>query len=421
MKKTLVFLTGSLLLTGALFGNAIAMDNRYLVKLGKELYIDENLSRNQNQSCMTCHHPSGGFADPENRHDPIMFPVSDGSNPTLFGGRNAPTAAYSGFSPVMYFDEAEGLYIGGTFWDGRATGWTLGDPIAEQALGPFLNPVEMGLSSKEEVISIVQNSGYVELFVKVFGPDWDLDVEEAYNNIGHAIAAFERSKRFVKFKSKFDKFWTEQGGDVSSFGVDANGNYIGLPAGFKSEHLKPKQADGLALFNAVDKGNCAACHLTTNHIEGTTEHPPLFTDFTYDNLGVPVNPQIEVLTGAAQPIDYGLGARTAELQALTPAINLIAVPEGTPDGGDILVAETEAGKFKVPTLRNLRKTAPYGHNGFFVTLEEITHFYNTRDIPEEGWPAPEVSLNVNRDELGNLGLTPQEEAAIVAFMKTLTD
>ena len=83
------------------------------------------------------------------------------------------------------------------------------------------------------------------------------------------------------------------------------------------------------------------------------------------------------------------------------------------------------GKHKVPTLRNVDKrpgvgfTRAYGHNGYFKSLEEIVHFYNTRDI--EDWPDPEVSENVNTDELGNLGLTPEEEGAIVAFMKTLTD
>ena len=78
------------------------------------------------------------------------------------------------------------------------------------------------------------------------------------------------------------------------------------------------------------------------------------------------------------------------------------------------------GAFKVPTLRNLGKTAPYGHNGYFKTLEAIVHFYNTRDV-DSSWPAPEVPQTVNRTELGDLGLTADEEAAIVAFLRTLDD
>jgi len=79
----------------------------------------------------------------------------------------------------------------------------------------------------------------------------------------------------------------------------------------------------------------------------------------------------------------------------------------------------------VPTLRNvdLRPSdgfvKAYGHNGYFKSLEEIVHFYNTRDV--EPWPAPEVPLNVNSAELGNLGLTASQEADLVAFMKTLSD
>ena len=85
------------------------------------------------------------------------------------------------------------------------------------------------------------------------------------------------------------------------------------------------------------------------------------------------------------------------------------------------------GKQKVPTLRNvdLRPARmfvkAYGHNGYFKSLEEIVHFYNTRDVPGAGWPAPEVAANVNTAELGDLGLNQGEEKAIVAFMQTLND
>jgi cytochrome c peroxidase len=418
MKKVVSTLFAGSLVFGLACGVVSAKGHTEMSSLGGSLYKDMNLSKNKNQSCMTCHHPSAGFQDPVNRVDPVTFPVSEGSILGLFGGRNAPTAAYSGFSPIFDYDGVN--YIGGMFWDGRATGWTLGDPIAEQALGPFQNPVEMALSSNAEVVGIVQISDYADKFEKVFGPDAFADVDLAYDNIGRAIAAFERSKDLVKFGSKFDKFWKEQGGDVSSFGIDATTGQYNLPAGFKSKKITAQEAQGLALFNAVDKGNCAACHLTSNHVDASGEYPPIFTDFTYDNLGIPVNPQIAVLAGA-QEIDYGLGLRTGELLELTPGVTIISVPSGTDNGGLKLVVETEAGKFKVPTLRNVERTAPYGHNGYFVTLSDITHFYNTRDIASEGWPMPEVEMNVNSDELGDLGLTLEEEAAIVAFMNTLTD
>ena len=120
-------------------------------------------------------------------------------------------------------------------------------------------------------------------------------------------------------------------------------------------------------------------------------YPPVFTDFTYDNIGVPRNTSIP---GNPTP-DIGLGATTSNA--------------------------VDNGKHKVMSLRNIAVTAPYAHNGFFATLEEVVHFYNTRDVLSEGWAAPEIKENVNVDELGNLGLTADEEADLVAFMKTLTD
>jgi len=92
---------------------------------------------------------------------------------------------------------------------------------------------------------------------------------------------------------------------------------------------------------------------------------------------------------------------------------------------DVYMAEW--GKQKVPTLRNvdLRPTKhfikAYAHNGYFKSLEEIVHFYNTRDVPGAGWPEAEVAVNINTTEMGNLGLTKGEELAIVAFLETLSD
>jgi cytochrome c peroxidase len=122
--------------------------------------------------------------------------------------------------------------------------------------------------------------------------------------------------------------------------------------------------------------------------------PPVFTDFTNDNLGVPVNPEIVDLIGEPQPTNLGLGAVVGD-----PAEN---------------------GKFKVMTLHNIGLTAPYAHNGLFADLGEITHFYNTRDVPGM-WPDPEVPDTINTDELGNLGLSVEDEAAPVEFMNTLSD
>ena len=131
------------------------INSQRVIELGGKIYRDLNLSANGNQSCQSCHGPTAAFADPENRIAPLYFPVSDGSNTENFGNRNAPSAAYAGFSPIFHYDVAEGLFIGGLFWDGRASGrmdktatsdlgaGPTGDPLADQAKGSFHNPVEM--------------------------------------------------------------------------------------------------------------------------------------------------------------------------------------------------------------------------------------------------------------------------------------
>lgn len=392
MTRKMLFSAITLMLTLAAV-TVSAGQQEDVVTLGRFLYTDKNLSLNRNQSCMTCHHPSAGYADPENLRDPIDFPVSKGSDPTLFGGRNAPSAAYAGFSPVFGWDAGIGGYVGGMFWDGRATGAVLGDPLAEQALGPFENPVEMGMT-RDAVVAAVSVSKYAALFLQVFNQADFTDVEGSYKNIGIAIAAFERSAAVTRFTSKFDQFWKacrQAGIEVSD--IDTSTDLATLPAGI----LTTGQLRGLALFNDAGKGNCAACHPTTNHV-GTDAAvlPPLFTDYTYDNLGLPTNPRVYDLAGGTPP-DLGLGGR------------------------DDIVDPAQYGKFKVPTLRNVAKSAPYGHNGYFPTLAEIVTFYNTRDVLPSAWEESEVPATVNHLETGNLGLTRTEELQIVAFLMSLTD
>jgi len=358
-----------------------------LEELGKMLYFDENLSTPPGQSCATCHAPEVGFTGPDSGINATLA-VYPGAVHVRFGNRKPPTAAYGGDSPVLYYDEAEGLWIGGMFWDGRATGWILGDPLAEQAQGPFLNPLEQNNPNAKLVCDKVSKSEYAVLFEEVWGPgslDPIKDVAGTYERIARSISAFEQSSEVNPFTSKYDYYLNGQA------------------------TLTAQEAAGLALFEG--DAMCSACHISQ---PGSGGEPPLFTDFTFDNLGVPKNPD--------NPFYY-------------------ATPNFNPDGADWVdpglggflkgagygpeVYNPEWGKHKVPTLRNVDKrpypgfVKAFGHNGFFKSLEEIVHFYNTRDV--EAWPAPEVPVNVNSDELGDLGLTAADEAAIVAFMKTLSD
>lgn len=355
-------------------------------KLGRDLYRDTKLSINKNQSCESCHSlstieifddketPAPGFVDPENVA--TGTPVSKGSIEGRTGGLNSPSAGYAAFSPTFFFDNDEGLWVGGQFWNGRAA------TLEEQAKGPFLNPVEMAMPSRWSVVTVLkENKDYVSAFFDVYGFDLDTvpsfsmapsdddapeSVYMAYNLMADAIASFERSRKFNAFTSKFD--------------------YV--EAGLTT--YNEAEARGKALFEG--KAMCNLCHVMdpVTGPDGNT-YPAVFTDFTYDNIGVPRNTSIP---GNPAP-DIGLEATT----------------------GDI----NQRGKHKVMSLRNIAITAPYAHNGFFATLEEIVHFYNTRDVLSEGWAAPEILDNLNTDELGNLGLTAGEEADLVSFLRTLTD
>lgn len=380
-------------------------------ELGKLLYFDQYLSKNKNQSCASCHFPAPGFVDPANVANPASSVVSLGSDRTLHGGRNSPSVAYAAYSPPFSWNEEEELYIGGQFWDGRAA------TLSEQAKGPFLNPVEMAMESEAAVLAALidrknrNTKSYNNLFKSVYGVDLlSLDLRNSssvaavYGMMAEAIAAFEKTVFFTPFTSKYDFYLTGQAS------------------------LSAQEARGLALFNG--QAQCHLCHSADWTVDAAGRSlPPLFTDHSYDNLGIPKssNPLI-----ANNPVDYGLGARP-DIAAIDPDPELSAAA-GYP------VSAGEAGKFKVMTLRNIAVTPPYGHNGFFATLEQVVHFYNKRDMMQSmsgmgggmgggGMGGggmgmnmqPEVAQNVNTTELGNLGLTMMEERDLVAFLKTLTD
>lgn len=415
MRRKSIILCTCLVFAFALAGTAAAQSLTQQELLGKYLLFDTNLSANANQSCAACHAPSVGWTGPESAIN-ATGSVYEGSICGRFGNRKPPTAAYAGFSPVLSQDATTGAWTGGMFWDGRATGSRLGDPLAEQALGPFLNPLEQALPDAAAVVNKVKASRYKRLFARVCGGS---SIPIQYDCIGQAIAAYERSFEVTQFSSKFDTFWANAQAAKLDVTLINDTNYTT----YAGKGLDDTELLGLGLFNS--KGNCSACHSLTSP-DGTT--PPLFTDYTYDNLGIPRNPMNPFYY---EPQWNPLQTRWRDL-GLGGFLKSAKYPAS--------VYGPEIGKFKVPTLRNvdLRPAkAPcfvkaYGHNGYFKSLESITHFYNTASVKpvctnvsqipgKDCWPAPEVKRNVNRTELGDLKLTPAEEAAIVSFMKTLSD
>jgi cytochrome c peroxidase len=305
----------------------------------------------------------------------------------------------------MYTDE-EGTVLGGNFWNGRATGARLGSPAAEQALFPFVNAVEMALPDVACVLYRISAASYAGLYNAAWGKNlssinWPANTNQLcqrenvtiplspvdratviaeYDHVGLTIAAFEASDEVNQFSSKYDA-------------------YLAGKATFTD-----LEKQGLDLYEG--KAGCFGCHPNA----GTNA---LFTDYSFDNIGVPSNPLNPAKLANSAFRDLGLGG--------------------------FLNDPTVYGAQKVPTLRNLDKRGYAGaaksfmHNGYFKNLDDVVHFYNTRDVlpdcatisspnPNHNcWPGPEVTGTVNMDELGNLGLTPQEERAVVAYLKTLSD
>ncbi|MDL1984210.1 MAG: cytochrome C [Deltaproteobacteria bacterium] len=363
--------------------------------LGKKLFFDK-ISEPDSMACADCHGPRVGFTGSIpgiNKHGAVYR----GAVPQRFGNRKPPSAAYATLSPVFHYDDTEGLFIGGNFWDGRATGEKLENPAADQALGPFLNPVEQNNPSKQAVLEQVASSQYAWLWEEVWpgepiSCENETEIEENYDRIGLAIAAYEGSSEVNQFSSKYDYYLK---GEVE---------------------LTAKEEWGLELFNG--KAKCSECHPSE---PGPYDEQPLFTDFTYDNLGTPKNPENPFYDMDQVYLDDGSPINPDGADWIDPGLGGFLETQSEWE----YLAEENMGKHKVPTLRNVDKrpgkgfTKAYMHNGVFKSLKTVVIFYNTRDVKD--WPPPEVSDNVNEDELGDLNLMPKEVNAIVAFMKTLSD
>ena len=376
-------------------------------QLGKKLFLDKDLSAPAGQACAACHGPSVGFTGPDEAVNRTGG-VYEGAVKGRFGNRKPPSAAYAGGSPRLSGEEG-GRFTGGMFWDGRATGDTLQDPLAEQALGPFLNPLEQNMPDKKAIILAVRNSDYAGLFETVWGPgslSADADADLTYARIGRSIAAYERSSEVNPFSSKFDDFWRA----ASAKGLKVAAIDAASIKAFEGMGLSGDELRGLVLFNT--KGKCATCHVLSSQ-DG---RPPAFTDYGYENLGIPRNPENPFYK---QDKAYNADGDAWVDRGLGSFLETVAEHREH--------AASNMGKHKVPTLRNvdLRPTPGfakcYGHNGYFKSLRDVVRFYNTRDNPAARWPAPEVVANLNKADMGDLGLTGDEEDAIVTFLGALSD
>ncbi len=362
--------------------------------LGKKLFFDVSLSASGRLSCASCHDPEHAYGPPNALAVQLGGPELDRQGlravPSLRYVLNRTPVWSVPFvsNPAERILEGEEPPTGGFGWDGRF------DTLRSQAVFPLLAANEMANRGPEEVAAKLQRASYAEDFRRLFGAGIFDDPQHAFAQALIALERFElEDPSFHPYSSKYDDF------------LDGRAR------------LNDHELRGLALFNDPRRGNCASCHLDVKGMDGTH---PLFTDYQFEALGVPRNPEI-LANAAADYYDEGLCGPLRKDQAKESKY---------------------CGLFKTPTLRNVATRGVFFHNGRFHTLKDALRFYVRRDTDPRLWyphsPADAVSKfdDLPASLRGNIDvkdepLTRSEGAApawndaeiddVIAFLRTLSD
>ena len=309
------------------------------VALGRKLYFEKRLSADGTVACATCHDVTRGFTD--------QLTVSEGIKDQL-GHRNAPTTLNVALLQIV-------------FLDGRSP------TLEHQAKQPIINPIEMGMPDGEAAVKAIKDDPeYQTAFRKAYGRDVN------YEDIGRAIAAFERTLVFVD--SPFRRFLN---GDENAISAEAK--------------------QGWALYN--DKGRCTSCH-------PLNPSNPLGTDNRFHNVGVSARHQD--FEGLAKKALKALGEDASEQK-----LDQLALSTDLSELGRFMVTKirSDIGAFRTPILLNIGITPPYMHDGSIETLWSVMDHYNKGGEPNlflDGGIEP-------------LALTEEEINQLVAFLFSLTD
>jgi cytochrome c peroxidase len=356
--------------------------------LGRKIFFDARLSSSGKLSCASCHSPEHAYGPPNDRAVQRGGPLLN--TPGL---RSVPSLRYTlARTPIWAhplptslaerLTETDNSPAGGFMWDGRF------NTLHEQAAAPLLSPAEMA-SSRKAVVRAIQTGPYAEEFRHVFGPEiFTGNMDRAYVSVLLAIERFElEDPSLHPYSSKYDRY------------LDGKAA------------LTAQEQRGLALFNDGSRGNCASCHLSAPGADGS---PPLFTDFQFEAIGVPRNPEIPA-NRDAHFYDLGLCGPLRKNQPL----------------------RSYCGMFKTPTLRNVATRKVFFHNGRFHTLKEALRFYMERDSNPRTWyphggkfdDLP-VTYRENVD-LTTLPFSSKKDGValwsdaeiddVIAFLKTLND
>src|SRR5882757_183360 len=393
--------------------------------LGELMQYDKRISPNRNQACASCHMPYAAFSGPIPSVNLTMV-AYPGTVHFRAGKRTAQRYTYSPFFPVLQFNEEQGLFFGGNFWDSRATGYLLRNPDAHQAQGPPVDTQEMGNPDTACIAFKLSQASYRPLFEELYGkgsfninfpgdteeicetpggaskfgtdttpvklsPEDRIRANEIYDHWGQALDAYEQSVQVSAFSSKFDAFLAD-------------------PAGH------PLSADEMAGYNLFrGKANCNSCHLDGRSTAPTPPPPegkaptgqdtgaaantrPLFTCFGSANLGLPLNPRDAIYYQdkpdffgfTANP--FGFGFRDLGLGTF-----LRSGPGSwaSPNDDWTQFAPSSDGKMQTSSARNVALVPPqcptteapgpyfqkeFFHNGYIKSLKQLVHFYNTRDV-----------------------------------------
>jgi cytochrome c peroxidase len=353
-------------------------------KVGQSIFLDTTLSNPPGTSCASCHDPATAFSG-NNGSD---SGVARGSRPGHFARRNAPSVAYLKYVPPFHFaledddDTAESPF-GGLTWSGRA------DTVAEFARLPLLDADEMNNASEAEIARKLRAAPYAADLAREFPGALETPAS-AMKALGEALQAFLTSETMSPFTSKFDDFLR---GKVQ---------------------LSPLEMKGLAAFENRARGACKSCHMM--YERSNRPESSLFTNYSYDAVGVPRNRAIAA-NADAKRYDLGLCERTQK-----------KVPSSD---------EKWCGSFRIPSLRNVAVRQRFMHNGFFSKLRDVVAFYATRSTSPDRWyphgapfdDTPDryrrnvntLSFPYNRHEGDPPAMDDADIDAIVAFLQTLTD
>lgn len=376
-------------------GTVPVPDRAAMAALGRKIFFDATLSGSGKQSCASCHSPDHAYGPPDGR---AVQP--GGEHMDREGMRAVPSLRYvlprtprwfkeHQRDPIEREIEVDAVPTGGFTRDGRF------DTLHEQARAPLFDPVEMANRDAPSLAGKLRAATYADEFAHVFGAATLANDSQAVAALTMALERFQLDDpSFAPYTSKFDRVLAGQA------------------------QLSAQEQHGLSLFVDPAKGNCASCHIAAPGANGAA---PLFTDYSFANLGVPRNRKLKV---NADPAFFDVG--------------LCGPQRKMPAGVD----EKYCGTFKTPSLRNVAARRVFMHHGVFDNLSDAVRFYVERDLKAVRWygntkvgavdryddlpPAyrrnvDQLTAPMNRRPGDKPALSATEIQDIVAFLQTLTD